>query len=179
LELAVYIEIEDLKQDPVEIHQVYGAGKIRLDRVDAVLSEPVSTDFVLRHKDRDLHIDGSIRASISYKCSRCLKECEQCLDPSFELLYLPQPKWLKVDDEIELKYDEMDISYYDGVRFDVDQMVLEQIELSMPMRFICKEDCRGLCCICGADLNEKRCNCTVKDTDSRFSALLEFRKKME
>ncbi len=175
----MFIEIEDLKQGPLQFHHVYETGKLRLEHADASLSEPVRTDFVLTHKDKDLHIDGSLETAIRYKCSRCLKESLHPLNCSFELFYLPQPKWLEPDAEISLKYEDMDIAYYDGIRFDVDLMVIEQIELSMPMRYVCKEDCKGLCFNCGADLNEGNCGCSLKETDSRFSALLEFRKKMD
>ncbi len=175
----MYIEIEDLKQEQLEVHHTYPVAGLNLNHADAVLSGPVRTEFVLIHKERDLHINGSVAATIRYKCSRCLKECEQPINSHFELLYLPQPKWLKVDEEIELKYDEMDIAYYDGVRLDVDLMVVEQIELSLPMKFVCKPDCKGLCFNCGTDLNESACNCATSEHDSRFASLLEFRKKME
>ena len=57
--------------------------------------------------------------------------------------------------------------------------ILEQIELAMPMKFVCREDCRGLCYKCGADLNEGACLCKNEEIDSRMSALLEFRQKKE
>jgi len=80
--------------------------------------------------------------------------------------------------EIELKYDDMDVGFYDGVCLDVDLVAVEQIELSLPMRFICREECRGLCYRCGANLNEEACLCAKEETDSRMAALLEFRKRM-
>ena len=73
----------------------------------------------------------------------------------------------------------MEVAYYDGIALDVDQMILEQIELAMPMKFVCREDCKGLCYKCGADLNEGACLCKGEETDSRLSALLEFRKKAD
>jgi uncharacterized protein len=175
----VFIDIEDLRQEQLQVHHVYPLAALRLDHPDAALSQPVRTGFVLAHKENDLHISGSVETAIRYKCSRCLKECELPVESSFELLYLPQPKWLKVDEDIELKYEDMDIAYYDGVRFDVDLMIIEQIELSMPMKFVCRPDCKGLCFNCGIDLNENVCTCAVRETDSRFAALLEFRKKTE
>ena len=149
----MFIDIEDLRQEQVRVQHVYPLAELRLDHADAALSRPVRTGFVLAHKAKDLHISGSVETAIQYKCSRCLRECEQPVESHFELLYLPQPKWLKVDDEIELRYDDMDIAYYDGIRFDVDLMVIEQIELSIPMKFVCRPDCKGLCFNCGVDLN--------------------------
>jgi len=175
----MFIVIEDLKQEQLQVSHVYEVGQLRLAHEDAILSEAVRADFTLSHKDLDLHIDGTVRTAILYKCSRCLKEFARPLELGYSLLYLPQPEKIRADEEIELKYEEMDIAYYDGIRLDVDLMVLEQIELSMPMKFVCREECRGLCYICGADLNEGICGCRKEEPDSRLAALLEFRRKME
>ncbi len=175
----MFIEIEDLKEEPLQVSQVYEVGQLRLAHEDAALSEPVRADFTLTHKDLDLHIDGTVRTAVVYKCSRCLKEFARPLAVSYSLFYLPQPKGIRADEEIELKYEEMDTAYYDGIRLDVDLMVLEQIELSMPMKFVCREGCLGLCYICGADLNEGACGCKKEEPDSRLAALLEFRRKMD
>jgi uncharacterized protein len=175
----LFIEIEDLKQEPTHVSHVYATGQLRLAHQDAALSEPVCVDFTLNHKDRKLEIDGTVKTAVLYKCSRCLKEFARPLAAEYNLFYLPQPKGNRADEEIALKYEEMEISFYDGIRFDVDLMVLEQIELAMPMKFVCREDCRGLCYICGADLNERTCGCRKEEPDSRLAALLEFRKKSD
>jgi uncharacterized protein len=173
----VFIEIESLKAEPLHIHHVFAIGEISFTHEDAVLSEPVTADFVLRHKNLDLFVDGTLETSIRFRCSRCTKEFYRPFSTQYDLSYLPQPKWTDKDGEIELKYEDMEVAYYDGVAFDVDLMVLEQIELSMPMKFVCREDCKGLCYQCGADLNEGACLCKNEETDSRLSVLLDFKNK--
>lgn len=174
----MFIEIEDLKQEPLQVSHIYGVGQLKLALEDVQLNEPVRVDFVLNHKDKDLQIEGSVRTAILYKCSRCLKELSRALTADYSLVYVPQPKGGRGDEEISLKYDEMDIAFYDGIRLDVDLMIIEQIELSLPMRFICREDCRGLCHVCGADLNQTSCACKKEQPDSRLAPLLEFRHKL-
>lgn len=73
----------------------------------------------------------------------------------------------------------MEVAYYDGITLDIDLMVLEQIELAIPMQFVCREDCKGLCFNCGADLNEGACFCKNEKSDSRLSVLLDFQKKTD
>ena len=175
----MFIEIENLKSEPLHVHHVFPIGEIKFVHEDAALNEPVSADFILTHKDRDLRVDGTVQTAIRFRCSRCAKEFFRSFSTSFDLSYLPQPKWTAENAEIELKYEDMGVGYYDGLAFDIDLMVLEQIELAMPMSFICREDCKGLCYKCGADLNEKPCLCTKDQTDSRLSVLLDFRKKMD
>jgi len=175
----VFIEIEDLRDEPLEFHHTYGIGELAFERQDAALAQPVVADFVLTHQDRDLHIVGGLGTSLRCRCARCASEFDRRVDNRFDLTYLPQPGGIEEKEEIELRYEEMDVAFYDGVRFDVDLMVTEQVELSLPMRLVCREDCRGLCYRCGQDLNEKDCGCPQEEKDDRLSVLLEFRKKME
>jgi len=173
----VFIEIADLKPEPLHVHHVYKAGEIPFKHVDAGLDAPVSVDFVLMHTDKHLHVDGTVETSIRFKCSSCTKEFSRLFAADYDLFYAPQPQWSSGDNEMELKYEDMEVAFYDGVLFDVDLMVLEQIELAMPMRFICGENCKGLCYICGTDLNMGACACNREQTDSRLAALLEFRNR--
>ena len=174
----MFIEIEDLKEDPLHVQHVYGAGDLPFEHRDATFEEPVTLDFFLTHKDRDLRLGGTVETVLRCKCSRCLREFSRRVSSSFDLLYRPQPEISDPDVEIELKYDDMEVGFYDGVRLDVDLVAVEQIELALPMRFVCREECRGLCCGCGANLNEEACLCAREETDSRMAALLEFRKRM-
>ena len=93
--------------------------------------------------------------------------------------HMRQTKSVRAGEEIELRDADMEIGFYDGIRFDVDTMVVEQITLALPMRFVCTDDCKGLCDICGADLNVGPCSCKREEGESRFSVLKEFRKKID
>jgi len=174
----VFIEIEDLKDVPLHFQHVYGLRELSFNREDAALEDAVSVDFTLTHRERELRLSGTVATAVRCTCSRCLKEFSRRLASSFDLFYLPHPDTKTVDEEIELRYEEMDTGYYDGVRLDVDLMVVEQIELSLPMRFVCREECRGLCYLCGTNLNVRSCSCTPDESDTRLAALLEFRKRM-
>lgn len=173
----VFIEIEDLTKEPLYFRHLFPLGEILLAHEDATLSEPVGTNFVLTHADLNLHIDGTVETGIRCTCSRCLKEFSRHLSADFDLSYRPQPKAAREGEEIELKYEDMEVGFYDGVKLDVNLMVLEQIELALPMKFVCREDCKGLCYKCGADLNEGSCRCDNTEMDSRLGALLQFKKK--
>ena len=176
----MFIEVEDLEEEPLHVQHTYPQTELPFRHEDAVLDEPVAVDFMLTHDARDLRLGGFLETALRFTCARCLKQVPRRLATSFDLLYVPQPPaTADAEEEIELDYDEMDVGFYDGIRLDVDLMVLEQIELSIPMRFVCREDCRGLCYTCGADLNERTCSCTQQTGDSRLAVLREFRKKME
>jgi uncharacterized protein len=69
---------------------------------------------------------------------------------------------------------DLDFSFYQQDRLDVDELVLEQLELSLPTRILCQEDCKGLCAQCGIDLNTTSCNCQPP-MDPRWQALTELK----
>jgi uncharacterized protein len=175
----VFIEIEDLKPEPLHVHHIYAVGGLPFEYQDAVIEEPVTTDFLLTHKERDLRVGGTVETGVRFGCSRCLKPSFRHVATSFDLVYLPQRKPVRTGEEIELRYADMEVGFYDGIRFDVDTMVVEQITLSLPMRLVCSEDCKGLCYSCGADLNLGACPCRHDEGDLRLSVLKDFRKKTD
>ena len=175
----MFIEIEDLRDEPLHVEHVYGPDALVFKRDDAALIEPVAVDFVLTHQGGDLQVDGTVDTELRCRCARCASEFRRQLAARFNISYLPQPAGVKESEEIELKYEDMDIGFYDGIRLDVDLMVMEQIELSLPMKFVCREECRGLCYRCGKDLNEGPCSCPQEAGDPRLSVLLEFKKRTD
>jgi len=175
----LFIEIESLTDEPLQFHHRYAEGELAFEHEEATLSSPVTVDFVLTHKGLELSIDGNVEATVRMKCARCLREFSRDLDEAFRLFYATHPRVSGPGAEIELKYDDMGVGFYDGVRFDVDIMIAERIAMALPMRSLCREDCKGLCFSCGKDLNEGACQCESAPPDSRMSVLLEFRRKME
>lgn len=70
------------------------------------------------------------------------------------------------EDELELLERDLDFSTYSGNEVDVDELVLEQLELSIPGRILCSESCKGLCPECGINLNHESCSCAENRTAS-------------
>ena len=170
----MFIEIEDLEGRPLHVQHLFLVNQMRFSHKDAWLETPVAVDFMLFPSGKELRVRGEVKTSVRCRCSRCAREFIRPVEEDFDLSYSPQPKWDGTA-EIELKYEDMDIGYYDGARFDVNTLALERIELAMPMQYVCRDDCKGLCYKCGADLNEEMCHCK-EEPDARLSVLLEFKK---
>ncbi len=71
--------------------------------------------------------------------------------------------------------DETEVGYYEGESLELAEVVREQILLWLPMRWICQEDCRGICSQCGANLNLEDCGCREELADDRWEALRSMR----
>ena len=118
----------------------------------------------------------TLTTSLDYVAS-----CARCLAPvsglfSFDLEKTCSPKDM-LGDLDENKLDEFAI-IEDGF-LDLDAQLYEQLEMEFPIRFLCSEDCKGLCSKCGKNLNEGECSCQKKDVDPRLAPLQKLLDQMK
>ena len=73
--------------------------------------------------------------------------------------------------ELELSEEDMSVDFIMGDEIDLDEVVREQIYFSLPMKSLCREDCRGLCPVCGINLNKEECKCRREIGHPGFSEL--------
>jgi len=115
-------------------------------------------------------VQGTIRGGIRVRCDRCLEPYHRDLESLFHL-YLVAPGKGADGEEIELLDEDMEVDFIKGDTIDLSDIIREQIYLSLPMKSICKESCRGLCSVCGANLNESSCLCGNAEGHPAFSKL--------
>jgi uncharacterized protein len=99
--------------------------------------------------DGKIHVKGSLRAKVVLDCSRCLQELTFPMDGEYE------NEWPAGDD----------------TELDTDELVREMFYTNLPLKPLCDEDCRGLCTVCGENLNDKQCGCQVGEVDHRLTIL--------
>lgn len=148
-----------------ELEDVWGEDHWNGDTVAYV--RPVSLSGTYMLADETVIVRGVARAVIESPCARCLKPTETTLEADFEEAFI------RDKGEYNEEREEDDDQYmYSGHVLELDEAVRTVLLLEAPSRVLCKEDCRGLCCQCGADLNINECSCQ-KDLTRRnpFSAL--------
>jgi len=109
----------------------------------------------------------SVNTRMLHTCSRCLEQFEQDLE-------------LNVDEKVS-KNEQEDgniITLEEGDILDLRDVVLNNIYLALPFKILCKEDCKGLCQTCGANLNHEQCSCRSDEMDPRLSALKDMFKEV-
>ena len=172
------ISLVRLPADGLGFEHQYQAGELNTSRFEFELQEPPLVTGRVDRVGMDMRLRGIIKASIIANCDRCLKEIPAKIEIPFDLFYAPEDPGAKRVGEIELQARDLDFSVYNNDEIDLDEMVIEQLELSMPSRVLCSEDCRGLCPQCGTDLNVNKCNCQ-KPIDPRWQALADLKEKAE
>ena len=127
---------------------------------------PVTIDAVLEKTARQLLLRVVAHTSGAFGCDRCIEEFEQKISSSYTMFYL--------FDELERgKYPEDEVRVIDpnSVFIDLTEDVRQMITLSIPMKLLCKEDCKGLCPECGTNWNMKLCHCHKSSVDPRWQGL--------
>jgi uncharacterized protein len=128
--------------------------------------------------DEVFRIKGRVQADPELECSRCLKVFTFHIDTDLDITLAPE-KVLESAPEHELGRSELDMEFYQGGEIEPLDLVKEQLLITVPMVPLHGHDCKGLCPVCGTDLNETDCGCKVDSTGEfgAFSALKDLLKK--
>ena len=182
----MFIEIRELEQRPVEFQETLPPGAIDLGadvRQRTELSASGRAQLVEEHHGKhqvikDIRLTGDLATSLELPCARCLDPVVQDVKRTFDLLYRP----LGVDaghEEISVTVAEAEIGYYQGEGLQLEDVLREQVLLSVPLKVLCRADCQGLCPSCGKNRNSEPCSCSQPVQDPRWAALKDIREKLE
>ena len=125
--------------------------------------------------ENHVRVRGEVTTELTASCSRCLNSFTTAVEKRFNLFYAPDPQ-AEGNDEVNLKYDDLDTGFYREERIDLNSVMLESIFVDLPMKLVCDPDCKGLCAQCGINRNTSSCDCQPP-ADTRWQALAEFKKK--
>jgi Predicted metal-binding, possibly nucleic acid-binding protein len=157
--MTVKGKIENI-QAPIELKNFC------LEGVEYPLVHKSFVDLTLSHyENQKMRIEGSAKLSLLIPCNRCLEEVET-------------PFEIHIDKDIDFRQKEDDrigeldeTNYLSGYNLDVDLLVYDEILLDFPMKVLCDEDCKGLCKVCGTNLNKSSCSCDNTAGDPRMSVI--------
>ena len=144
----------------------------RLGTFPIISKSPVSL-FLKNEGKRKLLLKGHAAVEIRIPCDRCLKDVDETFDLDFEkeldMNCSSEERALALDEQI----------FLDGYNLDVDKLVYGEILLNWPMKVLCREDCKGICSRCGADLNLGTCDCDSTDLDPRMAKIRDIFSKFK
>ncbi len=144
------------------------------DIIAPELIKPLNVDLEIVKEKNFFKVKGVERGNFRLLCHRCGEPFEYLLEESFEFVLVAQ-EFSPKEEEVELSPEEMDYEFFDGEKIDVEKILVEQIFLAMPQKILCREDCRGLCPQCGANLNTETCSCNQVRVNPMFQALANWK----
>ncbi len=132
---------------------------------------------------REVLLDGEVEGAFVLECGRCLARYGPRLREPFRLVLEPAGDRIPADPEAAAALardgvcvgDEPGLGWYTGPEIDLSSIVIELMQLALPVQPLCREDCRGLCPRCGVDRNVEPCDCAPESRSSPFAVLRALR----
>lgn len=125
----------------------------------------------ITNNTKSLFLKAKVTGKMLVHCARCLKEI--CEDVDFDISEI-----LVKDDSTESPVDD-DVVVFSGNELDIDDIVINNFLMNISAKFLCSEDCKGLCPKCGQDLNIAECSCSDDEIDSRWAELAKIMKNSD
>ncbi|MCR5809720.1 MAG: DUF177 domain-containing protein [Clostridiales bacterium] len=128
-----------------------------------VLTEPVRVDLDYSFDGEGFTLKGRLSSAVRMNCTKCNEEFIEPFSVDFS------ERFLRISEQ---EAEELECYTYTGETLVLDKMVFDLILLNAPMYGLCRPGCKGLCPVCGANLNNTQCSCSEADESNPFAALL-------
>ncbi|MBQ9119512.1 MAG: DUF177 domain-containing protein [Lachnospiraceae bacterium] len=128
---------------------------------------------LVSHAPKKVKVTANAKLSLQAPCDRCLEAVELPFDIDFEEEF----DFSKSEQERAEELDET--CYITGFDLDVDKLIREELLLSFPMKVLCRDDCKGICKVCGNNLNTGECGCDRTELDPRMAAIRDIFKNVK
>jgi len=179
-------KVSELEQEPIEFDVELPPGSIDFGE-EAKQAGPLESagraEVIHEHRGPkdivvDIRLKGRYQGQFEVPCARCVEPVEIPLKADFDLIFRP----IGVDAgsaERSISAPETEIGYYQKDSLLLEDVLREQVLLSLPVRTLCKADCKGLCPRCGKNRNLEACTCEEGPTDPRWEALAGLRGRIK
>lgn len=162
-------------ETPVKFQTALDVSHVIKGRKDITGIEPLQVDLAAKSSDGEvIEVQGTLSTELDMTCSRCLKPLKHAVTAEFT------ERFKQSDDpetDMQAQDEDDDLEYVTGEKIDLVPYIEETLLLNLPFAAVCKDTCKGLCPICGADRNERECGCNTDKIDPRLAALGDFFKK--
>jgi uncharacterized protein len=153
-------------------HNFVFENKIDVLELDEPFYGNYKSDVILQKLHDQLIVSVSSEFKVKFECDRCGTEFKSSLRSDYKMIYLMN--------EAPEETDSINVSYLsrDADKINIKSDVREFALLSIPMKKLCREDCKGLCFKCGKDLNKEQCACKTDEIDQRWKPLMNLKDKL-
>ena len=166
----MFLDVKELAVRKIRIRKSYAPGTLDFHTGEFQQVEPLEVRATAELVEGQIRISGSLHTRLELACARCLDTVVEEVSRDFDLYYRPMSTIAK-EEEVRLRQDDTEIGFFEGEGLFLTDVLAEQVILSLPMKVICRSDCRGLCPHCGTNLNSEECRCETHAADPRMAPL--------
>jgi uncharacterized protein len=166
----MFLDVKELAVRKLRIRKSYAPGTVDYRTGDFRQVEPLEVRATAELVEGQIRVSGELHTRLELVCARCLEPVHEDITREFDLFYKPLTSISKEEEE-RLKLDDTEIAFFEGEGMFLADVLAEQVLLALPMKAICRSDCRGLCPQCGVNLNNEECRCESHASDPRTAPL--------
>ena len=166
----MFLDIKELAVHKIRIRRSYAPGALDLRVGDVRQLEPLEVRASAELVEGQIRVWGTLHTRLEMVCARCLEPVGEEISREFDLYHRPMSDITR-EEEVHLKDEDTEIAFFKGEGLFLADVLAEQVHLALPMKVICRSDCRGLCPHCGASLNNEECRCESHSADPRMAPL--------
>jgi uncharacterized protein len=175
-----FVDLKDLARDKVAIQGSFEPGAVDFSAENLKQVAPLAWNATAERVGEEVRIAGSLQTTLETSCSRCLEPARCDVSKQFDLFFRQRDEFMfDEDDEIELTEKDTRTAFFSGTQLAIGDILREQVLLALPMKTLCRLDCKGLCPTCGTNLNVKSCTCPKEQFNPNMDALLEIKRRLE
>ncbi len=172
------LDVSHVPETGLGVNVELDAGEVDISDATAGLTGNLQLNGRVLEAGEEMLLEGKLRGTLSLSCSRCLNSFLQPFEIAVSAKYVNAAENAHEDQADAGPRDVTRISFV-GDEIDLSSGIREDLLLNVPLKPLCREDCRGLCPQCGADLNEGECTCEKKTADPRLAELRDIRATLE
>ena len=174
-----FVDLKDLAQDKVSFAASFEPGMVDFG-AEVRQAGPLDWSATAERAGAEVRINGTLSMSIECSCSRCLEAARFDIKKPFDLFFRERDEEMfDEDQEIELDEEDTRTAFFKGTKLAIADILREQVLLALPMKALCRVDCKGLCPGCGINLNTGACSCPRQEFSPHMDVLAEIKKRME
>jgi len=170
----MFLDIHELQRHRIEFAKTLPPGRIDFGE-DVWQVADLEAEGVAELVAEDIRLKGSLRTAVEVPCARCLERTRREVALEFDLFYQPM-QTIAREEEVEIESGDLNIGFYQGDGLSLEDVLREQVLLSLPMRVVCRADCAGLCPECRKNRNLGECGCKPAAADVRWTLLANWKK---
>ncbi len=179
-------KVSELERDPIDFDLQLEAGAIDFGEEaeqTGLLATAGRAEVLHEHRGpkdivADIRLRGNFSGTFEVPCARCVEPVAILLAAEFDLIFRPASADSEPP-ERSITAPETEIGYYQKDSLSLEDVLREQVLLSLPARTLCKPDCKGLCPRCGVNRNNQACSCEEGPSDPRWEALAGLRGRIK
>jgi uncharacterized protein len=174
-----FVELKDLAQDKIFFEASFEPGVVDFGSENLRQVGALDWTTTAERAGDEVRITGTLTTMLEQMCSRCLEPARVSISKPFDL-YFRERNEAMFDEDAEVELDEADTrtAFFTGTKLAMGEILREQVLLALPMKVLCRVDCKGLCPTCGTNLNSGSCSCPKEEFSPHMDTLLEFKRRL-